>query len=296
MKKAVIICLFFLFCGKSANCATTYFPPLQPLRGMNEVPNYSSNSTASSDPFATPPALNYPDITKIERSLFGRTFANQNMSNRLSRIEKSLFSKTFSNSSEIQRIDNIISNFNQINKYPNISQNALSKIESQIFNQNFAQNSAKRRIERLEEQLFGAVQSGDMKSRYEAILLAAKASRQNNNYYPNTRNNSIKGLAANIGSALLGGSMTGFTPQINPFYNNYSSYNGYVNPNRFNYSNPFMRTYANPYTMPYSNPYTTSAYPSNYGMSQGISTRGPGYSYYNGTSNVGTGIGVTILD
>lgn len=233
MKKAVIICLFFLLGGKSADCATTYFPPLQPLRGMNEAPSYNRNSQGSADSFATPSALDYPNIMKLERSLFGRTFA---------------------------------------------------------------QNNTQNRIERLEEQLFGAVQNGDIKSRYEAIQLAANAVRQNNYYYSNTKNNSLRGLAANIGSALLGGSMTGFTPQINPFYNNYSYNNVYANPNRYNYANPSMRAYANPNTMPYSNPYTTNAYPSNYGISQGITTRGPGYSYYNGTSNVGTGMGVTILD
>lgn len=297
MKRALILCLFVLMGEVSGECATTMFPPLQPLQAMggaNPIQNYSSNNiTALTDPFVNPVNPNYADIGRIEQSLFGRTFAGQNISMRLSRIEKSLFTTTYPNSTDVQRIDNIISNFNQINKYPNISKNELSKIESRVLNQTYLQNSPERRIERLEEQMFGAVQSGNINSRYEALQLAAKAYNRNNQYSSNNPSQIGQGgwktLASNVGNSiignallgnsmmggsLMGGSMTGFTPPINP-YNSYN--NGYNNSyNRYNNYN----SYANPTA-------------SGYGMYKGYRTN---HGYYDGFQDYSSGAGVTILD
>ncbi len=301
MKRTLVICLFILMSEISGNCATTLFPPLQPVNGANEAKNYTGNNVTSfPDPFATANNnANYPNITKIEQSLFGHTYENQSISARLSRIEKSLFSKTFQDASAMQRIDNIISNYNQINKYPNISQNALSKLEKQVFNQNFSQNNAQRRIERLEEQLLGAVQSGDMDARFETLKIAAKAykNQQKDEFFPNS-GSGWQGL----GNSMRGGTLTGFTPSISPFSNNTNRFNNY---NRFNnnsnvlsqqthtnYSNPYMRAYENPYssyTSPTSNYYTTGGY----GTNQGIRTN---HGYYDGFSDFSSGTGVTILD
>lgn len=303
MKRTLILCLFLAMSETAGICATTFFPPLQPLQpvqqvgGNNLAQNNNNSITSLPDPFVSPantpntPNVNNPDISQIEQSLFGQSYVKQNISVRLSRIEKSLFTTTYPNSSVAQRIDNIISNFNQINKYPNISKNTLSKIESQVFSQNFPQNSAERRVERLEQQVFGAVQSGDLESRYEAVKMAAKSysrnKRNNDQYFPNDMPQSgWKGLANNLGGAFFGGSMTGFTPPINP-YNNYN--NGYNNYSS-SYSNP------DPYNSNFPSSYTNSyanAYQPGCGMYRGVRTN---HGYSDSFQNYSSGTGVTILD
>lgn len=274
MKRALILCLFLFISESSGKCAVTFFPPLQPIGGANPVQNFS-NITSTADPFLNPNKINYPDISRIENSLYGRSFENQNISSRLSRIEKSLFNKTYSNSSNIQRIDNIISNFNQLNKYPNISKNVLSKIEAKVLHQSFPENSIELRIERLEQRIFGAVQSGDIDSRYEALMTAARNYNPNpinTAYYPNPITaGGWKSILNNLGNSMLGGNMTGFTPPINP-YDNYGN-------------NPAYNSNAG------LNPGTS-------GMYRGSRTNNGfgGYSYHDDFTNYGSGTGVTILD
>lgn len=271
MKHALFLCLLLAIGTLPGRCTTTYFPPLQPIDTANPIQDYNSNITSLPDPFVSPNNINYPDINRIEQTLYGQTFQNQNISIRLTRIEKSLFSTTYPNSSSAQRIDNIISNFNQINKYPNISKNELTRLESRILNQTFAQNNPERRIERLEQQIFGAVQSGDYSSRYEALKMAAKTYNKNNIYSPNNfPQTGWKGIAANLGNSFAGGTMTGFTPPITPYYNtNQNAYNNRITP------------FASGYGM-YKG----------YGVNRGLN----GFSYGDSFSNYGSGAGVTILD
>jgi hypothetical protein len=279
MKRVLIICFLFIAGASSANCAATVFQPLQPINQADDsIQNYSSNVTSLADPFAKSATTNYSDINRIEQSLFGKTYDGQGISTRLSRIEKSLFTTTYPNASDSQRIDNVISNFNQINKYPNISKGALSKMESRFFSQNFPQVSPQRRIERLEQQVFGATQSGDINSRYEALKMATKNYNRNmnNNAYDSNNPNNVtqtgwKGITGNSGNSFFGGSMTGFTPPINPYSG--SSYNTY-------------NSYANPYPA------------SGYGMNRrnGVNRGLNGFSYNDSSTDYGTGSGVTILD
>ncbi len=271
MKHTLILCLFLVFCQTSGECSTAFFPPLQPVNQPTTIQTYNDNIANLSDAFINS-NNKYPNITRIEKFLFGKTYENQNISIRLSRIEKSLFTTTYQNASETQRIDNIISNFNQINKYPNISQNNLSKMEIKVFKQVFSQNNPQRRIERLEQQIFGAIQSGDLNSRYEALKIALNT--YNKKIYSNNvltsdgiNQKGWRGIVSNLGSSMLGGTMTGFTPPINPYYGNY---NAYTNP----YGNGQGGIYRS------------------YGETNGLG----GYRFYNNHQNFGTGTGVTILD
>jgi len=293
MRRALILCLFLMLGQMSGNCATPFFAPLQPMNGA-AVNSYGNNLANATTPYTTQNSENYPDINKVENSIFGRTYANQNISERLSRIEKSLFTTSYPNASSAQRIDNIILNLNQINKYPNISRNELTKLEKKVLNQTYPQNSAERRIERLEQQLLGASQSGDMEARYETIKIAAK------NYNPNIASNDAidnfpmtpqrggwRGITQALGGSMFGGSMTGFTPPIMPFNNNNYT-NGYGNNNYNNYSsNAYSNQNANSYTNPYN------AYPSGYGMYRGNRTN---HGYQDNYQSYGSGTGVTILD
>lgn len=282
MKRAILLCCFLFFNNLQGECATTLFPPLKPMLA-NPIQECGNTITSLADPFAgTSAKMPQPDIGEIEKSLFGRTYANQNITSRLSRIEKTLFSTTYPNANQTQRIDNIISNFNQMNKYPNISKNSLSKMEMQVFNECFALNNAQRRIERLEEEVFGAVQSGDFDSRYEALKMATKSLKKNTNILSNNDpfnssgfsnmapKSGWKGIASSMSGGMLGGSMTGFTPPISPFYNNYSGYNN-----------------SNNNLYPYRSGYNTQ---------RGYRTNNGGYGYREDFTDYGCGTGVTILD
>lgn len=250
MKRVLIACVLFFACTSAESYSTVLFPPLQPLRPLqpadinNSASNLTNNPANTSDMLINQTNNKFSYISQIEQKLFGRTYSGQNISARLSRLEKNLFSTTYPDSTNEQRIDNIISNFNQISKYPNISQNGLSKIEAKVFKQIFPQNTVQRRIERLEQQMLGAVQNGNIDERYNVLLLAEK------NYNKNAYNNNIdaiesynmntvnpnfntqsgwKGLLTNFSNPFWGGSMTGFTPPVTPGYNNYNNYYNYPN-------------------------------------------------------------------
>lgn len=318
MKRALFVCLLLLISGKSAMAATPYFPPLQPMDAPSEPPNNSSNITSNPDPFVnTPPSEtnittnptpnNYSNISKLEQTLFNQTFAEQNISIRLSRLEKKLFNTTYPNANNNKRIDNLISNCNQAMKYPNISKNVLSDLEEKSFGQKFPQNGPVKRIERLEQQVFGAVQNGDINARYDTLRMAVKA--YNDNKYANADPTQIpRRTIRNVGlgtrgwssNPFMGGSMTGCTPPINPFAdpffddnNNFGSSgldnNAYNN--GYNNSNYNQNSYYNPRKSAYrtigsGGSGTSNSYSDSWGRS------------YQGSQNTNaqTGVGVTILD
>lgn len=273
MKRVLLLCCFLFLNNNQGECAATLFNPLRQIH-TNPIQDCRNSITNLADPYCkNSNTARQPDIIQIEKALFGRSYEKQNISSRLSRIEKSLFSTTYTNANQAQRIDNIISNFNQMKEYPNITKNVLTKMEKQVFNESFPLNNTKRRIERLEEEVFGAVQSGEINSRYEALKMATKSIRNDNNngntdpfYSSNSSYTQPKtkwqGLASSINGG-MSGYMTGFTPQITPFYNNYRN-------NCYNY----------PYRSGYGN---QTGYQSNHG-------------YYNGFSDYSSGTGVTILD
>lgn len=278
MKRALILCLF-IFSGTTAGfAATTFFPPLQPLQPIGANPlmqqnNNYNNITSLPDPFVKHQNANYPDITKIEQTLFGNTYPTQDITIRLSRIERSMFSSTYPNASIDQRIQNVIMNFNQINKYPNISQNTLSRMESKILHQQFPQNSAQRRIERLEEQIFGAAQSGDLDTRYNNLLTASK--NYNNITQPvAVPNTGWRSVIQNLGGGLGRGYVTGYTPPLSPYYGN--SF-----PNNYGYNNYGM------------NPYGIGLGFGGRGMYRGVRTN---TGMYDGFQDFGSTTGVNILD
>ena len=284
MQRLLILSLILALGAQAGFCESIMFPPLQKAGGStiqsysDNMPNCANSITSLPDQFVKPTNAKIGELDKIEMTLFGKNFSNQTTPKRLARIEQKLFAQSYSTASDDQRIDNIISNFNQMNKYPNISSGTLTKIERQVLNQTFEQNGAKRRIERLEEQMFGAVQSGDLTARYDAVKMAAQNFKNRNladtdNYF-NPKANLRRGLSFGFGN----GRMTGYTPNINPFnasnFNDFDS--GYYNPAMYNRNS-------------YSNNYNTNT--------NSNSSSGPyGFRNYNGTSSFGSGAGVTILD
>lgn len=156
-------------------------------------------------------------------------------------------------------------NYNRYyNRTPNYTSNFsdISALEEYSMNRKFVRESDIERLERLELQTFGAIQQGDINSRYENVR-SAILSRPQQNYKTS--------VLRNIGN-YFAGQMTGFTPPLN----SYGS--------------------SNPYMMPMSG-YTTNNHPSSFGSNSFTQYSGPFRSGYR-IDNLSTGssAGVRIID
>lgn len=150
----------------------------------------------------------------------------------------------------------------------------LEKLENKIMLQTYEYDSPKNRLERLEERLFGAVQTGDLQERFEILKIAAQNYKS---YNPKTQNYSAQSnyrppiFTGMSGSSwkntLLGnfknqfvGMPTGITPAMDPAYMDYFEAERAMGGN---------------------------------GEEFGVQTN---RGYYYSNKNRGTGTGVTILD
>lgn len=182
---------------------------------------------------------NYPKIAQVEAILFNRSYDGQNIYNRLSRIEQRLFKRQFKNMPLASRVDNILANVDEGQMY-GISTRDLAKLESRIFGRTFPTDDSDTRITRLEKEMLGAMQQGNLRQRYAVVKNAAKhynafpqqTARNSaftpNNYYNQAPKQSIltrilDNVVGGFGlGSMAGGSMTGYTP---PLYDPYSQYN-----------------------------------------------------------------------
>lgn len=203
------------------------------------------------------PGLNesYPKITQIEYALFKRNYEKQNIYNRLSRIERKLFKKTFNKLPLAARMENITNNMDSGVMY-NISSKELSKLERKVLGRTYEADDTESRITRMEKEMLGAMQSGNLKTRLETIKTASKHYNSypeilqsqtitpqtiypqqygtipmQMGYYPpsygnwnQSRGRGLGGFLKNmIGTMFNGGygTMTGYTP---PIYDPYSQF------------------------------------------------------------------------
>lgn len=181
----------------------------------------------------------YPKITQIEKTILGKTYEHQDLDLRLNRLEKSVFNKTYPSMSYDERVNNIIVNYNT-NSSSEINLNNLSRIENKVLGRNFAFDTPKSRVERIEEKMFGAVQSGNISERFETIKHASKnyksyAAYANQDPYgtcyqnppagystpPVISTGGIRNMLGSMGNYLWGGYPTGYTPQMDPAYMDY---------------------------------------------------------------------------
>ncbi len=207
------------------------------------------------NPLALPhsnPAINenYPKITQIEFNLFKRTYEKESIYNRLSRIENKIFRRNFSSLPLSSRVDNILANIDAGVMY-NISSKELAKLERKVLGRTYDYDDTESRITRLEKEMLGAMQGGNLTERFNTVKTASKHynsypeivqsqtvyPQYSTPYYPQgswsgTRvNRGVGGIVSNILGAIFGdfspGTMTGFTP---PIYDQYSPYAGFTNP------------------------------------------------------------------
>lgn len=122
----------------------------------------------------------------------------------------------------------------------------INALEKYTMNRNFHNESNLERLQRLEMQAFGAVQSGDIDSRYENVRNAILA-RPNSS---NTRNSILK----NIGNYFTG-QMTGFTPALNSSFSPSFA------------TTPYPSSFGNQSIDEFSGPFRSGYRVNNYGVS-----------------------------
>ena len=106
----------------------------------------------------------------------------------------------------------------------------INDLERYAMNKNFTHDSDRMRLERLEMQTFGAVQEGDMLTRYDNVKDAILARPKQN--YKTT-------ILRNIND-YFNGQLTGYTPALNPSeYNNYN----YGRSSNTNFVTPYGKRY-----------------------------------------------------
>lgn len=151
--------------------------------------------------------------------------------------------------------------FNFNNYY--LSSSNLNALEKYAFNKNYKRDNNLQRLERLENLAFGAIQAGDLESRYKNVenaILSRPQYKTKNSFLNNVAN-------------YFAGQTTGFTPNLIP-YPSYSSLGGFT-----------ARPYAYMPNPGYSNNNIEQ-------YSNGIFGGGWGYS----GSDYGTGSSIRILD
>lgn len=127
----------------------------------------------------------------------------------------------------------------------------INDLERYAFNKNFTKDSDRIRLERLETLAFGAVQEGDIYTRYDNARNAI-LSRPKQNYKTS--------VLRNI-SDYLNGQITGFTPSVTS-----TSANDF-----FNNSNPVSSDYGKRSFTNYSTPWGKGYRTDNYGIGSGSS-------------------------
>lgn len=123
----------------------------------------------------------------------------------------------------------------------------IGMLENYILNKNYKNESDLERLERLEMQAFGAIQSGDINSRYDNVRSAILSRPQ-----PTRVKNSLLNTVSNF----FGGQMTGFTPSLDndPFF-----------ADSFFNQNPYPTTYGTQSAASYSRPFGGGSHIQNFG-------------------------------
>ena len=154
---------------------------------------------------------NYPRVSALEQDIFNATYDNDDVAVRLERLEKKLFGKPNTSMDLSERTDRLEAVID-----PDYSSNAvkpndriqltLSALEQQILGHTYNRDSTEKRIKRLEEDVLGASQNGNIEDRLMTLEKALNSSE------PQYSSNAIPSF--NMGS-------TGFShensyPQCNP--------------------------------------------------------------------------------
>lgn len=237
----------------------------------------------------------YPKITKLERIILHKTFENEDIESRLTRLEEKTFKKVFTGSDLAWRVENITNKIDKSELY-NIPSKELASIEKRILGRSFKKDDVELRLSRLEQQILGATQSGNIDERYQTILSASTHYTNFNNNLSNpittfsgtgvSPTGGIKNAFRNVFHTITGvGSVTGYTPPISPY--------GFNTPYGFNpnYGTFGPRDFFNGHRCPCHSPRIGHRYPIRNNYSPQQINR-----YYNYNNSYNSGLGVHILD
>lgn len=263
---------------------------------MLSIPAYSYQITTITSPQSNEYGYaSYPKISRIENMLFNRSFENEDINNRLNRIEQKMFNRINPNIDLSERVDNIIAQIDPGQLY-NIPTEKLNQIENKLFGRAYPNDDTETRVIRMEKEMLGAMQGGDLEERYQTVAEAAKhynafptqqeqqqpyytQPQYNQNGIASTTQSGMKGVFKNILSSMVGGTLTGYTP---PIYNNSYAYN-----------NPYYQTTAYPNGYSTSNNWAQNLFPQNNTGFNNYYQTNRGYS--NRNTNYGSNSGVHIL-
>jgi len=232
MKRQILFAIIvFLFSSGITNAASKV--KLAPLLPYNPYNPYAETSAIREDA-----DTDYPKINLAEKKIFGKTYANEDITTRLSRLENKLFGNNYQYMSLSERTDNINQKIG-IGEFSNVSPRELSKMEQKIFMETYPNDDIDMRITRLEKEIFGAVQGGEIEERFDTLKNAAKYY----NTYPQNFSNqkfyysapsytaavpakiTIPSIIRNLGSFFSQGALTGYSPNI--VYPNNIPYNSF---------------------------------------------------------------------
>jgi len=202
----------------------------------------------------------YPKINQLELIIFKRNFERESIYNRLSRLENKIFKENYPHMSLASRVDNLLNNVDSGLIY-NIPQKELARLEVKVLGRVYPNDDTESRITRLEKEMLGAMQGGNLSERFNTVKIASKHYNsypeivQSQNIYQNysspygmnnfssSPKRGFGGFMQNVMSVLFGGmpmgTMTGFTPPIYDPYNPYAQtapyspiapYHSFMNP------------------------------------------------------------------
>ena len=205
-----------------------------------------------------------PRLSLVEKNIYGKSYEHQEVNLRLNRLEKSMFNKTYPSLSNEERIENLFVNYNQ--EVQGVIPQELSELEKNVFEKTYEKEDELSRVSRLEAQVLGAIQQGNINNRVNMLkdVIASSKSQYTSpygtcygGYMPQVNSNKgIKNTLSRLGDIFGKGCPTGISPQIPP----YDTYH---------------------FDMPDSG--NSQAYRTNYG-------------YYYNNSRRGTGASIQILD
>ena len=191
---------------------------------------------------------NDPRLSQIEKSVFGKDYSHQDLNLRLNRLEKSMFNKTNPKMNADERIENLLTNYN--NQVKRVPPQVISDLERYIWGRSFGGDTVDVRVSKLEEEIFGAIQQGDLTERINRLEGAMSAELAKNSpvsapygtcyggYVPHTYDydphivddfnggNGFSNFFNNLGMIFGGGCPTGWSPQMTPYGQNYYGLQG----------------------------------------------------------------------
>ena len=202
----------------------TSFPPSQSV-----FERFRSDAGSEIVPIANIKPLKSNDarLSEIEKNVFGKDYQKQDLALRLNRLEKSMFNRTYPKMNADERIDNLCSCYN--NQVKSVFPAEISELEKCVWGRSYGNESAEMRVSKLEEELLGAIQNGNLSKRIETLKQALSHSGQMQpygtcyggyvpQYDPNIVNDYHDGALSrfknNLGLIFGGGCPTGWSPQL----------------------------------------------------------------------------------